>query len=213
MFVVGHKSKIVQELRSIYDIPIDACPKRFDTFDIKKCKDAVLLDKSRYLFCHATQISKRLNEQTPKEIENSLATAISTIAMCEHILENNPIARICIVGSADAEIRGCYDTVYCMGKVMVHWFVRTRKLTSPDQQLVCVAPSLLRDGGMVTCREDLDRVDERIPYLPKQEFITCKDVAKAIHFLLYEDNGHITNTILDMTGGIHAPMKGEICPL
>ncbi len=40
-----------------------------------------------------------------------------------------------------------------------------------------------------------------------------KDVAKFIHFVLFEDKGHITNTVLEMHGGIHAIMKGEICPL
>ncbi len=141
MFVVGHKSKIVQELRSMYSIQIKPCSEWFDKIDIVKYKESVPLDEHRYLFCHASQLSKRLNEQTSQEIERSLSTALSTISMCEHILENNPNARICIIGSIDAEIRGCYDTVYCLGKVMLHWFVRNRRLTSPNQQLVCIAPS------------------------------------------------------------------------
>ena len=213
MFVVGHRAKLVQELRAMYGIPIKECPEWFDKIDMSKFKKAVPLDEHHYLFCHATQMSKQLNEQTSQEVERSLVCAISTISMCDHVLQNNPIARICIIDSIDAERRGCYDTTYCLGKIMIHGYVRTRRIASPDQQLVCIAPSLIRDGGLVTCRDDLDKVDARIPELPKQSFIMSKDVAKFVHFVLFEDSGHITNTVLEMHGGIHSTMKGTICPL
>ncbi|MFQ6006144.1 MAG: SDR family oxidoreductase [Woeseia sp.] len=176
------------------------------TFDSEKLCSGVPLDAERYLFCAGVLFPKRINEQTAEEIFESLAVnMVSLIRLCEHVLEKNDRARIVIVGS-ESGFKGSYDTTYFLAKAAVHEYVRQRKIRSPQQQLVLLAPSAIEDSGMTQRREDLKATLDQENLLPKQRLLTAREVARAIYFLLYQDDGYISNAVIEMNGGKFALM-------
>ena len=99
-------------------------------------------------------------QQTFAETATSLAVNLtSVVRICEHLLTNNPRARIAVLGSESW--RGSYDTTYFLAKAALNAYVERRRLTSPDQQLVVVSPTIVMDSGMTQRRDDLDQVTER----------------------------------------------------
>lgn len=57
------------------------------------------------------------------------------------------------------------------------------------------------DSGMTQRRTDLDQVAERARETPKQRFLSATEVARLIDFLLWTDEGAITNTVVSMNAG------------
>lgn len=123
----------------------------------------------------------------------------SFIIICETALQNNPRARIVVLGSESAT-KGSRDVGYWMAKAGLHSYVRGRKLQHPGQQLVCVAPSMVMGTGM-TAQKSPEQVAAAIASHPKQRGLEPIEVAKLIHFLLFVDQGYITNTIVEINGG------------
>jgi NAD(P)-dependent dehydrogenase (short-subunit alcohol dehydrogenase family) len=159
-------------------------------------------DTPRYVFAAGIIRSASILEQAPQDMIESLSVnMLSVVMLCDHILVTQPRARICIIGSESA-YRGSYDTVYALAKAGVHAYVRWRKIGSL-QQLVAVAPSIIADAGMTVRRKDQDRVEARRQEHPKLRHITSAEVASMIRWLLYEDRGYTTGTIIEMAGRPH----------
>ena len=57
---------------------------------------------------------------------------------------------------------------------------------------------------MTQRRNDLAALRERAHAEPKRRYLRAVEVARLIRFLLYEDGGAITNTVIRMNGGRHA---------
>lgn len=161
---------------------------------------AIPTDLDRYVLAAGLLIPKPLAGQTFAETAASLAVNLtSTVRICEHLLANNPRARIAVLGSESW--RGSFDTTYFLAKVGLNAYVEHRRLTSPAQQLVVVSPTIITDSGMTQRRHDLDRVEQRAARAPKQRFLQTKEVSRLLHYVLYQDEGMLTNVVVSLNGG------------
>jgi NAD(P)-dependent dehydrogenase (short-subunit alcohol dehydrogenase family) len=161
------------------------------------------LDANRYLFCAGVLAGKSAATVQDGEIEAMLSVNFSRVVLdCERILEANPEARICIIGS-ESGYSGSFDRIYSGSKAAIHSYIETRRLR-PHQQLVGVAPGIIEDAGMTLRRTDHANLEKRKACHPKQRFVTSEEVARLILFLLYEDRGYISNTVIRMNGGERA---------
>lgn len=157
----------------------------------------------RYLLAAGIIHNKPLTEQTKEEMNESLwVNAMGPIGSCEEILASNPKARICIIGSMSG-INGSFDQTYAAAKAGVHNYVRN-KVLKPHQQLVCIAPNIIMDSGMTERRNEEGSIALRTKLLkhPKGRYLRAKEVAQLVYFLLYVDEGYITNTVIEMHGGM-----------
>lgn len=155
----------------------------------------------RYLFCQGLLRAKPACLQTEAEIDEGLQVNLhQIIRACDQILAGNPRARICVIGS-ESGCTGSFDETYASAKGLLHRYVETRRLAYPGQQLVCVAPSIIENAGMTVRRQDRDNLDRRKALHPKRRFLDAGEVARLVKFLLYEDRGYITGTVIRMHGG------------
>lgn len=187
--VTGFGSQIVTELHAL--LPEDEQVIRIEG------KPPVA---ERYLLCAGIIRAKTLREQTEAEIAESLnVNLIRPMRLCDEILERDHKARICVVGS-ESGFAWSHDGVYAASKAALHRYVETKQLL-PNQQLVCIAPSIIEDCGMTTRRDDKERLAGRERLHPKRRFLKAVEVARLIYFLLYVDLGYTTGTVIRMHGG------------
>ena len=190
--VTGYRSRIVEELRSLL-------PEGEEIVRTGRGNEFIYAD--RYLLCAGVLRPKRIAEQTQAEIDESLAVnLIEPIQLCERILGMNENARICVMGS-ESGFAWSFDGVYAAAKAALHKYVETKKL-GPHQQLVCVAPSIVADTGMTERRQDVENLERRKEMHPKKRFLTAKEVARLIHFLLYVDEGYLSGQVIRINGGV-----------
>ncbi len=129
------------------------------------------------------------------------ANFLDVAAACDQVLAAQDNARIVVVGS-ESGFAGSYDQAYAAAKAGLHLYVETTRL-GPHQQLVCVAPGIVADAGMTARRPASDGLARRAVAHPKRRFVTSAEVAKLVHFLLYQDAGYITGVVVRMNGGEH----------
>lgn len=162
--------------------------------------DQIPIGPYRYLFCQGLLYSKPIGQQTADEVAKSLwVNGARVIRECDFVLQRVPPARICIIGS-ESGYHWSYDGSYAMAKAALHRYIETKKCVGP-QQLVGISPTIISDAGMTLRREDRDRLMERARRHPKGRFVTSREVAALAFFLLYVDQGYISNTIIRMHGG------------
>lgn len=160
-------------------------------------------DAERYLFCAGMIRQKPIAEQSEAEIaETLMVNAISVIRECDRLLSVNPRARICVIGSESA-FKWSFDGAYAAAKAALHRYVETKRLQSPDQQLVCVAPTCIVGTGMNRQRnaDGVASLEKRRLEHPKQRWLRPIEVARMVHFLLCVDEGYTTNIVVRMNGG------------
>jgi NAD(P)-dependent dehydrogenase (short-subunit alcohol dehydrogenase family) len=156
----------------------------------------------RHLFAQGLMFPKKIGEMNHKEKADSWhVNAGMVIEQCNLILAVNPDARICILGS-ESGYAWSYDDCYAMAKAAVHRYVETKAL-KPNQQLVCVAPTIIGDSRMTLAREDKDNLARRAEANPKRRFVMLSEVSAMIHHLLYIDRGYTTGIVIRMNGGMH----------
>lgn len=157
----------------------------------------------RYLFCQGYLKGTKLSDQIDTEIaEAFLANTTRVIEACDGLIANNDHARICVVGS-ESGFAWSYDAAYAAAKAGLHRYVETKRLRTPDQQLICVAPSIIEDADMTLRRTDHQNVAVRRITHPKGRFLDSEEVARLIHFLLYVDRGYLSGVVIRMNGGSH----------
>jgi len=152
------------------------------------------IDADRYLFCSGV-----INADLRETLNVNM---IYPIRVSDFVLNENPKARICIIGSESA-YTWSYDALYAASKVAIHRYVETKRLPYPDQQLVCVAPSIIEDCGMTLRRKDKKALAKRADALPKKRWLKAMEVAKMVYHLLYVDAGYTTGVVIRMNGGAH----------
>lgn len=188
--VTGYNSRLVQELRPL--LPEGEIIVRIEG-------DAPFSD--RYLLCAGVLRAKPLGEQSADEIAEAMhVNLIRPMRLCDSILERIENARICIIGS-ESGYTWSYDGAYAAAKAALHRYVETKKL-KPGQQLVAVAPSIIEDTVMTMVRADTENLERRKAEHPKQRFLKAAEVARLIHFLLYQDEGYLSGTVIRMNGGV-----------
>jgi NAD(P)-dependent dehydrogenase (short-subunit alcohol dehydrogenase family) len=155
----------------------------------------------RYLLCQGFLYGKRRVDMTNDEVSDTYRiNYVQVVGMCDNLLEHNDNVRICVVGS-ESGVTGSYDECYADSKRLVHNYVETKNV-KPNQQLVCVAPSIIEDAGMTLRRCDVDNLDKLRSNHPKGRFLTSREVAMMIFFLLYIDQGYTTGVVIRMNGGM-----------
>src|SRR3989304_3989175 len=188
--VTGYNSRIIQELRHLL-------PQGEQIVRIEG--DAPFSD--RYLLCAGVLRAKRLAEQSADEIAEAMHVNLARpMKLCDDIRARIDNARICIVGSESGYVWS-YDGAYAAAKAALHRYVETKKLR-PGQQLVAIAPSIIEDTGMTQARTDLENLERRKLENPKRRFLKAAEVARLIHFLLYQDEGYLSGTVIRMNGGV-----------
>jgi len=162
-------------------------------------------DAEKYLFCAGLIHQKHASHQTDDEIKSTFdVNFVSVMRECERLIENNPFARICVVGS-ESGFKGSFDAVYAAAKAGLHRYVETKRLKYPDQQLVCVAPTCILNTAMNRQRnaDGVAALEAMRLKHQKQRWLQPIEVARLIHFLLCTDEGYLTNTVIRMNGGQH----------
>lgn len=194
IYVRGAQSAIAQELDAMcHVVPVER-------------GEQMPISGERYLFCAGLIRQKRIAEQSEAEIAETMnVNAISVIRECDRLLAVNPRARICVIGSESA-FKGSFDGAYAAAKAALHRYVETKRLQSPDQQLVCVAPTCIVNTGMNRQRnaDGVAALEARRITHPKQRWLQPIEVARMVHFLLCIDHGYTTNVVIRMNGGEHA---------
>jgi NAD(P)-dependent dehydrogenase (short-subunit alcohol dehydrogenase family) len=158
---------------------------------------------TRYLFCQGMLMPHRLVDQTPTQTAESFMVNVgSVIKECDRLIETNPNARICVIGS-ESGFAWSFDGAYAASKAALHRYVEARRVKWSMQQLVCIAPGIVEDAGMTRRRKDADNLDARRAKHPKGRFLTSAEVASLVHHVLYVDQGYICNTVIRVNGGEH----------
>ena len=191
--ISGWRSKIAEEFRALLprdDPPIwgKPCEPDFPTAD-------------RYLFCNGLLRAKSVEDQTQEERDEGwLVNFISIATQCDWIIQGNPNARICIIGSESA-YKDSFDGTYAVAKQALHSYVEGKKLRAPGQQLVAISPGIIEDCAMTTRRRDKKNLERRRSGHPKVRFLMAWEVAGLAHHLLYEQP-YISGTVIRMHGGL-----------
>lgn len=157
----------------------------------------------RHLFCQGVMTPAAIGQQSEQQLaESFIANAASTIRQCDLIIATNDKARICVIGS-ESGFSWSFDGAYAASKAGLHRYVETKRLRTPDQQLICVAPSIIADAGMTVRRTDRHALASREAAHPKGRFLTCAEVAAWVRFVLYLDRGYASGTVIRINGGQH----------
>ena len=159
----------------------------------------------KYLFCVGLIRQRRITDQSTAEMADTFTVnAINVMRECDWLIERNPQARICIVGS-ESGFKGSFDMAYAAAKAGLHKYVETRRLKYPGQQLVCVAPTCVVNTNMNRQRnaDGVAALEARRLKHPKQRWLEPIEVARMIHFLLSDGNDYTTNCVIRMNGGEH----------
>lgn len=194
MFVMfGYSSKIAEAVRN-----------RLDRGEVLETFQSALMDEpplqaERYLFCAGVLVGRPIEEMHSDQVLSMLDVNFASVARaCELILSANSKARICVVGS-ESGVYGSFDRVYAGSKAALHNYVETRRV-GPEQQLVCIAPSIISDAGMTLRRTDA-LLAEKAAKHPKGRFLLCEEVAREIVHVLYGSSIFLTNTVIHLHGG------------
>lgn len=172
---------------------------------IEVARDAFppLVNCERFVFCQGVLRDSKITAQSDDDLAESFqVNAAYTIKACDNILASNPRARICVIGS-ESGYTWSHDGSYAASKAAVQAYVGAKPLRSPGQQLVAIAPYVVADTEMTRRRADHERLAARVQWCPKRRFLEAVEVARLIHFLLYVDQGYISNTTVRMNGGAH----------
>ena len=191
--VTGYNSRLVDELKALL-------PAGEQVVAVAR-RGPVMQQARRFLLCAGVIRPARLTSQSDDEAHETMdVNCFDPIRLCEHILGRFEDARICIVGS-ESGFAWSFDDAYAASKAALHRYVETRKI-GPKQQLVAIAPSIIEDCGMTLAREDAENLERRKLENPKRRFLKAAEVARLIHFLLYQDEGYLSGTVIRMNGGV-----------
>lgn len=191
--------------KKINDIQID-----FSKVSITGAAKHIPFDCSKYIITLGLLYPKRIINQNEKEIISSAkVNLLAPVMICEKILQMNSNARIALIGS-ESGVKGSFDTSYFLFKSALSSYVRERKITNHEQQLVLIEPSVIIDSNMTQSRDDLKVIIEKSVNLPKQRFLLASEVADLVYYLLFKDQGYITNTCIQINGGKFARMNYSI---
>lgn len=166
-----------------------------------KLDDDVNRTHERYLICTGYLAGKSLGDLTLDEADATWWRNFVDVATeCDQILANNPIARICVIGS-ESGYAGSYDMAYAGAKSALHMYVARKTLSGPQQQLVAIAPAIIWDSGMTQRRSDLALCEKRGSNRRRGRHLQAVEVARLAHFVLYGDEGSLSNVVIRQTGG------------
>lgn len=174
----------------------------FDLTDMRKFVDFVGSEKANYLFLnHGVLIGKKLNQMTQQEIQETLTcNMISYLTLMESLPMINNL-RTVVMSSISSKL-GSFATLYAASKTGVDLAVKSIAPTLPTtSRLNAVSPGIISDTKMTQARTDLHIIEQKTQSTPTKQLTSSNDVAKAIAYLLF-DNENINGENLNINGGL-----------
>jgi NAD(P)-dependent dehydrogenase (short-subunit alcohol dehydrogenase family) len=150
-------------------------------------------------------MGEHIRDMSPIEIKQSFFINAGWIIQdIERLLDNNRYARICVIGS-ESGYKWSYDGAYAASKAALHRFIETKRLKYPMQQLVGIAPSCIEDSPSIQNRTEDGKkaLVERVKNHPKKRWLTAMEVAQAVNYMMFIDQGYTSGVVLRMNGGEH----------
>lgn len=154
----------------------------------------------RYLICTGYLAGKRLGEISREEADLTWRRNFLDVArFCDLAFCANPKARICLIGS-ESGYRGSFDMAYAGAKAALHLYVETKRLGSPDQQLVAIAPTIVADTAMTRRRQDHEALEARAQATRHGRWLEAREVAAQAYQALFIATPFLSNTIIRLRG-------------
>jgi NAD(P)-dependent dehydrogenase (short-subunit alcohol dehydrogenase family) len=89
---------------------------------------------------------------------------------------------------------------YAGAKAALHLYVERKQLSSADQQLVAIAPTVIWDSGMTQRRPDLRELAARGEATRLGRWLKAREVAEQARQVLCGASPFLSNTIIRMRG-------------
>ena len=189
--IAGATSEIAKKYRERYADGFDVICER----DIAKLP----LNCDQYLICSGVLFGGNIAAMDYENVEETFRVNYINIArFCDTVFNANGNARICIIGSASG-IKGSFDMAYAGAKSAMHLYVKTKRLKTAGQHLVCVAPWYVHDAGMTKRRKDLGQILVQGEKRRLKRWMSSKEIAKIAYFALGTDA--VCNTVIEAQGG------------
>lgn len=172
-----------------------------DGFDIVCERDIskLPLNCDHYLICSGVLHGERIADINTQKSDETFRVNYTNIAkFCDHVFDANARARICIIGSISG-IKGSFDMAYAGAKSAMHLYVKTKRLKTAGQHLVCIAPWFVHDAGMTSRRKDLGQILIQGEKRRLKRWMSSKEIAKIAYFALGTDA--VCNTVIEAQGG------------
>lgn len=155
----------------------------------------------RYFICTGYLAGKKVNEHRYKGTCKSWdINYIDIASFLDRLFQVNKSAKVCVIGSYSG-IKGSYDMAYAGAKAALHLYVKTKKLKYPEQNLICLAPTIIEDTNMTQNRNDLEECLERGRNTKLGRWLKAEEVARVANNLI--DEVSLCNSVIEMTGGAH----------
>lgn len=155
-------------------------------------------DLDAYLVCTGYLAGQPIKTiKTDDAVRTFELNFLSTARMCEHIVEVNDRARICVIGS-ESGFKGSYDMAYAGAKAAMHLYVETKVLRTPEQLLFAIAPSIIADSGMTERRPDYGETMQRGLQTRLGRWLRAREVAALAVQLLESGSPALSGTIVRM---------------
>lgn len=159
------------------------------------------LNYTYYIFNAGSLSSTPFLNRDAADINQALnINLVSIVFLIEFILQNNPNARIIVIGSESGK-KGSFDKVYHLSKAALSAYCRERYLHFPNQQLLVISPSTIGDAGMTISRTDLARLEAYERAHPKKRFLKMSELALFIFDIFNNPSTYLTNTDIHLDGG------------
>lgn len=189
--IAGARSSIAREFCKL--LPAQITPVRDGLLELPPGLE-------RYLICTGYLAGKSLSEIGREEAELTWRRNFLEVArFCDLALVANPRTRICVIGS-ESGIRGSYDMAYAGAKAALHLYVETKRLTSPDQQLIAIAPTIIRDSAMTERRPDQLALERRAAAIRHGRWLDAREVAAQAYQALFIATPFLSNTVIRLRG-------------
>lgn len=216
IMITGYSSAIVQHFYKEYlekDSSLkvirvgrdDKSDKKIDFFKLEDCKKFVAYvaeEKPDYLFLnHGLLVGKQLNSMNAQEIQETLFCNMTSYLMVIESLTQIENLRTVVMSSISGK-RGSFDTLYAGAKAAVDLTIKSTIPRLPStSRLNAVSPGIIADARMTEVRTDKNILDSKKENTPTKLFTTSAEVAKAVHYLLFE-NDNINGENLNLNGGL-----------
>lgn len=156
---------------------------------------------NRFLICTGYLAGKALGAITREEAELSWRrNFLEPARFCDELFARNPNARVCLLGS-ESGFRGSFDMAYAGAKAALHLYVETKKLEHPGQQLVAIAPTIIRDSAMTEHRDDLEALEARAHELRHGRWLSALEVAEQAYHALFISSPYLSGTVIRLGAG------------
>lgn len=191
--VTGKGSVITQNLLAKYYGSADDIVSRRNPVDIPVGCDEVYI-------VSGLLVGKTAREHSSQEIVDTFNVNFADIVkFCDEYFSGNAKAKVCIISSMSGR-QGSYDMIYAGAKAAIDMYVRTKRLTEPEQHLVAVAPWIISDAGMTMRRKDLGQILERGKRRRMGRWASAREIADIAHFAM--QTPLLCNTVIEAKGGI-----------